>query len=98
MIKQATTPELAFLERFDPLERMRWLGQPFKSHSAASPNPKTITAAPTFVTKSKHFDGPRSPDSTPCRLLPRVEDLTFFPPILCCFGEANWYGKINVGH
>jgi hypothetical protein len=77
---------------------MRWLAQPFKSDSAASPNPEPITAAPTFVIKSKDFDGPRSPDSTPGKLLPRVEDLTFFPPNFCCFGEANWYGKINIGY
>jgi hypothetical protein len=59
---------------------------------------RTDYAVPTFVIKSKDFDGPRSPDSTPGKLLPRVEDLTFFPPNFCCFGEANWYGKINIGH
>jgi hypothetical protein len=31
-------------------------------------------------------------------IAPDIEGLGFFLPILCCFGEANWYGKINLSH
>src|SRR5947208_1506759 len=97
MINQATTPELSFLERFDPLGT-GVTRSTFQERFRGVAEIRNDTAAPTFVIKSKNFDGPRSLDGTPCKLLPRFGDLTFFLPTFCCFGEANWYGKIDIGH
>ena len=90
MIKQATTPELAFLERFDPLERMGWTRSTFQERFRGVAKSETITAAPAFVIKSKDFDEPRSPERAPCKLLPRVEESDVFPANLVLL----WRGKL----
>ena len=88
MVKQATKPELAFWSASTP--GIEALAQISRAISQRRRNPKRLQPQPAFVIKCKDFDEPRSPDSAPCKLLPRVEESDVFPANLVLL----WRGKL----
>ena len=84
------------------LERLRLLAwgirSSFQERFPSVAQIRNDYAEPEFVINCNDFDEPNIPNVRHARCCRKSNNLTFSLPILCCFGEANSYEKIDLSH